>query len=92
VNGLRGLAVIPHVAQNVTKRSSAIDARTTRHVGYLVSQRDRKRIEEIFGWLKQIGMLRKTRHRGVARVGWMFVFGRAVYNLVGMRNLTAQPA
>lgn len=92
VDGLRGLAVTPHVAQNITKRSSAIDRRTTRHDGYGVSQRERKRIEEIFGWLKQIGLLRKTRHRGVARVGWMFIFGLAVYNLVRMRNLMAQPA
>jgi transposase len=92
VDGLRGLAVTPHVAQNTTKRSSAIDRRTTRHDGYVVSQRERKRIEEIFGWLKQIGLLRKTRHRGVARVGWMFILGLAVYNLVRMRNLTAQPA
>jgi transposase len=92
VDGLRGLAVTPHVAQHTTKRSSAIDRRTTRHAGYLVSQRERKRIEEIFGWLKMIGLLRKTRHRGVARVGWMFVFGLAVYNLVRMRNLAAQPA
>jgi len=92
VDGLRGLAVTPHVAQNTTKRSSAIDGRTTRHPGYLVSQRERKRVEEIFGWLKMIGLLRKTRHRGVARVGWMFVFGLAVYNLIRMRNLAAQPA
>ena len=92
VDGLRGLAVTPHVAQHTTKRSSAIDGRTTRHAGYLVSQRERKRIEEIFGWLKQIGLLRKTRHRGVARVGWMFTFGLAVYNLVRMRNLLAQVA
>jgi transposase len=92
VDGLRGLAVTPHVAQNTTKRSSAIDRRTTRHPGYLVSQRRRKRIEEIFGWLKQIGLLRKTRHRGVAGVGWMFTFGLAVYNLVRLRNLMAQPA
>ena len=91
VDGLRGLAVTPHVAQNTTHRASAIDGRTTRHVGYLVSQRERKRIEEIFGWLKQIGLLRKTRHRGVARVGWMFTFGLAVYNLVRMRNLAGQP-
>ena len=89
VDGLRGLAVTPHVAQNTTKRSSAIDGRTTRHTGYRVSQRERKRIEEIFGWLKQIGLLRKTRHRGVARVGWMFTFGLAVYNLIRMRNLAA---
>ena len=56
-----------------------------------MSQRERKRIEEIFGWLKMIGLLRKPRHRGVARVGWMFVFGLAVYNLVRLRNLVAQP-
>ena len=92
VDGLRGLAVTPHVAQNTTKRSSAIDRRTTRHDGYLVSQRERKRIEEIFGWLKQIGLLRKTRHRGVARVGWMFTFALAAYDLVRMRKLLAQPA
>jgi len=90
VDGLRGLAVTPHVAQHTTKRSSAIDGRTTRHGGYRVSQRQRKRIEEIFGWLKQIGLLRKTRHRGVARVSWMFTFGLAVYNLVRMRNLASQ--
>jgi transposase len=91
VDGLRGLAVTPHVARNTTKRSSAIDRRTTRHPGYLASQRRRKRIEEIFGWLKTVGLLRKTRHRGVARVGWMFIFGLAVYNLVRMRNLAGQP-
>jgi transposase len=91
VDGLRGLAVTPHVAQNITKRASAIDHRTTRHAGYLASQRRRKRIEEIFGWLKMVGLLRKTRHRGVARVGWMFTFGLAVYNLVRMRRLVAQP-
>src|SRR5262244_872974 len=90
VDGLRGLAVTPHVAQHTTKRSSAIDGRTTRHGGYLVSQRQRKRIEEIFGWRKQIGLLRKTRYRGVARVSWMFTFGLAVYNLVRMRNLASQ--
>jgi transposase len=91
VDGLRGLNVTPHVAQNTTKRSSAIDRRTTRHPGYLASQRRRKRIEEIFGWLKTVGLLRKTRHRGGARVGWMFIFGLAVYNLVRMRNLAVQP-
>ena len=82
--------VTPHVAQNTTNRSSTIDQRTTRHLGYLASQRRRKRIEEIFGWLKTVGLLRKTRHRGVARVGWMFTFGLAVYNLVRMRNLAVQ--
>ena len=68
-----------------------IDRRTTRHPGYAVSQRRRKRIEEIFGWLKTVGLLRKTRHRGVARVGWMFTFALAVYNLVRLRALAAEP-
>ena len=57
------------------------------HPGYLISQQKRKRIEEIFGWLKTVAGLRKTRHRGAARVGWMFRFARAAYNLVRMRNL-----
>lgn len=85
---LRALGVTPHVAQNTTKRRSAIDGRTTRHVGYLLSQRTRKRVEEIFGWLKSVALLRQTRHRGQARVGWMFLFGLAAYNLVRIRNLT----
>ncbi len=92
VEGLRQAGVTPHVAQNTSNRSSAIDRRTTRHEGYGVSQQKRKRIEEIFGWLKTIGLLRKTRHRGAARVGWMFVFGLAVYNLVRIRNLAASAA
>ena len=68
----------PHVAQNTTHRRSAIDGRTTRHPGYAVSQQKRKLVEEIFGWLKTIALLRKTRHRGVRRVGWMFTFAAAV--------------
>jgi hypothetical protein len=91
VDVLRQMAVTPHVAQNTTHRTSAIDQRTTRHPGYAISQRVRKRVEEIFGWLKTVGMLRKTRHRGTARVSWMFVFSLAVYNLVRLRNLAAQP-
>ncbi len=83
----RARNVTPHVAQNEKNRSSAIDKRTTRHGGYAVSQKTRKRVEEIFGWLKTVGLLRKTRHRGVDRVGWMFTFGLAAYNLVRMRNL-----
>jgi hypothetical protein len=81
---LREKNVTPHVAQ---KKNSAIDGRTTRHAGYKVSQEKRKRVEEIFGWLKTIGMLRKTRHKGLKRVGWMFAFASAAYNLVRMRNL-----
>src|SRR5206468_3162180 len=80
VGALRLLQVTPHVAQNTSNRASAIDQRTTRHAGYKVSQQKRKRIEEIFGWLKTIGLLRQTRHRGRRRVGWMFVFSLAVYN------------
>jgi hypothetical protein len=88
VEALRKAGITPHVAQNTRRRGgSSIDARTTRHPGYALSQRARKRVEEIFGWLKTIGLMRKTRHRGVAKVGWMFIFSTAVYNLVRMRNL-----
>ncbi len=88
VTGCRDLHITPHVAQNVTAhRGSTIDGRTTRHPGYAVSQTKRKRVEEVFGWLKTIGLLRKLRHRGTARVGWLFIFSTAVYNLVRMRNL-----
>ena len=72
VADLRALDVTPHVAQNTASRRSAIDRRTTRHPGYATSQRLRKRIEEGFGWIKTVGGLRKTRHRGRARVGWLF--------------------
>jgi len=82
---LRERNVTPHVAQ---KKNSAIDGRTTRHAGYQVSQQKRKRVEEIFGWLKTVALFRKTRHKGVARVGWMFTFAASAYNLVRIRNLT----
>jgi transposase len=91
VGAVRLLGVTPHVAQNATNRRSALDGRTTRHAGYAVSQRRRKRVEEIFGWLKTIGLMRKTRHRGTRRVDWMFTFALAAYNLVRIRNLTVQP-
>lgn len=89
VKSMRRLTVTPHVAQNTTNRSSAIDQRTARHAGYAVSQRKRKLVEQIFGWLKTIGLIRKTRHKGTKRVGWMFTFTVAVYNLVRMKNLEA---
>jgi transposase len=92
VKQARSMGATPHVAQNTKNRASAIDERTTRHAGYPISQRKRKRVEEIFGWMKTIGMLHKTRHRGTDRVGWMFTFGVAVYNLVRMRNLMEAPA
>jgi len=87
VEQLRGNSVTPHVSQNDNGRRSAIDGRTTRHLGYDISQNKRKRIEEIFGWLKTVGPLRKLKHRGVAKVRWMFVFSVAAYNLVRIRNL-----
>ena len=86
---LREHQVTPHIA---CKPTTIIDKRTTRHPGYAVSQQKRKRIEEIYGWLKTVAGLRKTRHRGLARVGWMFRFALAVYNLVRMRNLVAAAA
>ena len=87
----RNLKVTPHVAQNLERPGgSAIDARTTQHVGYAISQRKRKRIEECFGWLKTIALLRKVRHRGIFKVGWAFTFAAAAYNLVRMRNLAIQ--
>jgi transposase len=89
VRSLRGLNAVPHVAQNCKGRNSAIDGRTTRHPGYAISQRLRKRVEEIFGWIKTVGNFRKTRHRGVERVDWMFTLTAAAYNLVRIRNLTA---
>lgn len=85
VDALRDAEVTPHVAQKV--RYSAVDSRTTRHETYNVSQRRRKRVEEIFGWLKTVGMVRKTRHRGLPRVDWVFTFALAAYNLVRIRNL-----
>jgi IS5 family transposase len=92
VSECRNMKVTPHVAQN-TKRNggSAIDRRTARHEGYGVSQKKRKRIEECFGWLKTIALMRKVRHRGIEKVGWMFTFAAAAYNLVRMRKLLASP-
>jgi transposase/uncharacterized membrane protein YsdA (DUF1294 family) len=85
----RALNAMPHVAQ---KKHSAVDKRTTRHEGYRISQQKRKRVEEIFGWMKTIGGMRKLRHRGLELVGWMFTFTAAAYNLVRIRNLTKSVA
>jgi transposase len=84
----RNMNATPHVAQNNKGRKSAIDGRTTRHAGYEISQRKRKRIEEIFGWMKTVGGMRKLRHRGLELVGWMFTFAATAYNLVRIRNLS----
>ena len=92
VTQLRALRITPHVAQNDSNRRSAIDGRTTRHDGYTVSQRKRKRVEEVFGWMKTVALQRKTRFRGPDRVGWMFTFAAAAYNLIRMRKLQAATA
>ena len=92
VAATRDLKVTPHVAQNDSNRRSAIDDRTTRHEGYAISQVKRKRVEEVFGWMKTVAMQRKTRFRGLDRVGWMFTFAAAAYNLVRMRNLQTATA
>ena len=87
VAGCRERGCTPHVAQNDTNRRSAIDGRTTRHPGYAISMIKRKRIEEPFGWIKTIGGLRKTRHRGRALVEWFFVLTAAAYNLIRIPKL-----
>jgi hypothetical protein len=88
----RNMKVTPHVAQNIRRPGgSAIDGRTAGRDGYAISQRKRKRIEESFGWLKTIALMRKVRHRGIHKVGWVFTFAAAAYNLVRMKNLLAIP-
>ena len=94
VTAVRQMRITPHVAQFGTGhgRGSAIDRRTTRHVGYALSQRRRKLIEQAFGWMKTVGLFRKLRHRGGRLVDWLFSFGAAAYNLVRWRNLVMQRA
>jgi hypothetical protein len=87
VASMRDQGVVPHVAQNISGRCSAIDGRTTRHPSYAASQRARKRIEEAFGWIKTIGGLRKIRHRGRDKVRWTFTPTAAAYNLVRLTKL-----
>ena len=87
----RHMQVTPHVAQHTNGRRSAIDARTTRHAGYAISQQKRKLVEQGFGWMKTIGGLRKLRHRGGPLVDWVFTFTAAAYNIVRMRRLLEQP-
>ena len=90
VGTAREMKITPHVAQNTTNRSSAIDGRTTRRVGYEISQQKRKRVEQSFGWMKIIGLLRKVKLRGREKVGWWFTFVGAAYNLVRLRRLRAE--
>ncbi len=92
VKKLREQRVTPHVAQNNRNRDSALDGRTTRHPGYAVSQKQRKRVEEIFGWMKTIGLMRKVRHRGRKLVEWMFTYTAAAYNLIRMIKLVGATA
>ena len=94
VRDTRELGVTPHVAQypETTRRGSAIDGRTTRHAGYEISQRKRKLVEQAFGWMKTVGLLRKLHHRGNPLVNWVFTFHAAAYNLVRLRTLLARPA
>jgi transposase len=89
VANVRARGVTPHVARKV--KGSAIDGRTTRHEGYTISQQRRKLIEQVFGWMKTIGGLRKLRHRGGELVDWIVTFTAAAYNLIRLRTLLARP-
>jgi hypothetical protein len=92
VDDLRDLNVTPHIAQNTSNRTSAIDARTTHHPGYAISQRQRKRTEEPFGWAKTIGGLARPMLRGVARLRFKFTLTMAAYDLIRLPNLLGSPA
>ena len=90
---MRELHTTPHVTQNLTRAGgSAIDARTTRHPGYAMSQQARPRIEPAFGWLKTIAWIRKVKLRGLAKVDWLFVFASAAFNLIRLPKLLPKPA
>jgi len=93
VAAVRLMHVTPHVAQypRGSRHGSAIDRRTTRHAAYTVSQRKRKLVEQAFGWMKTVGLLRRLRHRGGRLIDWIFSFTAAAYNLVRWRNLVVQP-
>jgi transposase len=93
VSRLRQMKITPHVAQNEKRLGgSAIDGRTTRHPGYAISQQKRKRVEQSFGWMKMIGLLRKVKWRGLRKVRWWFTFVGAAYNLIRLRRLRAEAA
>ncbi|MBI3934945.1 MAG: hypothetical protein HY316_09655 [Acidobacteria bacterium] len=90
VSTVREMQITLHVAQNNTGRSSAIDGRTTRHASYAISQQKHKRVEQSFGWMKMIGLLRKVKLRGLEKVGWWFTFVGATYHRVRLRRLRAE--
>ena len=92
VDDCRAIGVTPHVAQHQTRRRSAIDERTTRHPGYAMSQKIRKRIEQVFGWAKTIGGLRRTRYRGLRRTQFTAYLVGAAYNLIRIARLRSAPA
>ena len=92
VRSLRAHGVTPHVAQNTSGRRSAVDGRTTHAPGYEASQKVRRRIEEIFGWIKTVGGFRKTRYRGLERVDFAGYLVATAYNLVRLVRLTSQPS
>ena len=95
VKALRARRITPHIAidghvrGSGTPRKTEVDRRTTQHAGYEISQRIRKRIEECYGWVKTVAPLRKTRHRGMARVGWMFTLAVTAYNIIRIPKLVA---
>jgi len=88
---LRERKITPHVAQNDNRLGgSAIDGRTTRHPGYVISQQKRKRVEQSFGWMKMIGLVKKVKLRGLRKLSWWFTFVGAAYNLIRLRRLRAE--
>src|SRR5690606_4935873 len=87
VDACRALKITPHVAAKIA--NSNLDGRTTSTIGYQISQTKRKRIEECFGWMKDIGLMRKLRHRGRAKIDWIFRFTAAAYNITRMKALVA---
>ncbi len=92
VAAVRDQGVTPHVAQNVSGRSSAVDGRTTRHVSYQLSQRFRKAVEHPFGWLKQVAGIRQVKVRGLRKVDWVFTLGMAAFDLLRMGRLVGATA
>ena len=86
IQDLRIIKVTPHIA---SKETSCLDGRTVNTEGYAISQRKRKRVEECFGWMKTVGLMRKLRHRGKDKIAWIFQFTAAAYNIVRMKNLEA---
>jgi len=90
VRAVRRLRVAPRVAQNTTNRSSAIEACTTRHAGHAGRQQKRKRVEQRFGWMKMIGMLRKVKLRGREKAGGLFAVAGEPCHLLRLQRLRAK--